>query len=155
MHKKTMAKFKNLILRLIFAGVLSVILSSFDVRANVGLTQTLFTILGIVFSIAMSLLVSFNLSQILNKRIRLKIRQAISTSMRMLVIDFIVSCVIFALALIISCSPINIWHFKFDISIFGMCVISISLLYEVYNFRRIHQLNVEIEEQVLKEIASK
>jgi len=141
----------KLILRLAIAGGLSLILSTLDVNVDRDINQTLLAVLGIVFSISMSLLVSFNLSQVLNKKIRNSIREAISHSAKMLVIDFLVSSAVFVITAMPDITIKNIAALKFDYRVFGMCVIVISLLYEVYNFKRIHQLNIDIEERILEE----
>ena len=57
----------KLILRIIVAVAIAIVLAIADVSGNAVVLQTLFTVLGIVFSISMSLLVSFSLSKVLNK----------------------------------------------------------------------------------------
>lgn len=56
----------KLILRIIVAVAIAIVLAIADVSGNAVVLQTLFTVLGIVFSISMSLLVSFSLSKVLN-----------------------------------------------------------------------------------------
>lgn len=58
----------KLILRIIVAVAIAIVLAIADVSGNAVVLQTLFTVLGIVFSISMSLLVSFSLSKVLNKK---------------------------------------------------------------------------------------
>lgn len=48
----------------------AILLAIAGVNGNAIVLQTLFTVLGIVFSISMSLLVSFSLTKILNNKIR-------------------------------------------------------------------------------------
>ena len=55
----------KLILRIIVAVAIAIVLAIADVSGNAVVLQTLFTVLGIVFSISMSLLVSFSLSKVL------------------------------------------------------------------------------------------
>lgn len=57
----------KLILRIIVAVAIAIVLAIADVSGNAVVLQTLFTVLGIVFSISMSLLVSFSLSKVLKR----------------------------------------------------------------------------------------
>jgi len=115
--------------------------------------QTLFTVLGIVFSIAMSLLVSFRLSEILNKGIRLNLRASISKTRNCLLLDFCISALILVVSLLWdnSCLVYEISWLRIDIMLFAVCAIAMSLLYEIYNFRRIHNLHTDIEDAIIKE----
>lgn len=143
----------KLSIRLIIAVVVSLILAAIGVKGNAVVVQTLFTVLGIVFSIAMSLLVSFGLSKILNQGIRLKLRSSISQTRNCLLLDFSVSTLILVVSLLwnTSCLVYKIGWFHIDIMLFAVCVIAMSLLYEIYNFRRIHNLHTDIEDAIVKE----
>ena len=143
----------KLSIRLIIAVVVSLILAAIGVKGNSVVVQTLFTVLGIVFSIAMSLLVSFGLSKILNKGIRLKLRESISKTRNCLLLDFSVSTLILVVSLLwnASCLVYKIGWLHIDIMLFAVCVIAMSLLYEIYNFRRIHNLHTDIEDAIVKE----
>lgn len=143
----------KLSIRLIIAVVVSLILAAIGVKGNAVVVQTLFTVLGIVFSIAMSLLVSFGLSKILNQGIRLKLRSSISQTRNCLLWDFSVSTLILVVSLLwnTSCLVYKIGWFHIDIMLFAVCVIAMSLLYEIYNFRRIHNLHTDIEDAIVKE----
>ncbi len=101
----------------------------------------------------MSLLVSFGLSKILNKGIRLKLRESISKTRNCLLLDFSVSTLILVVSLLwdASCLVYELGWLHVDIMLFAVCVIAMSLLYEIYNFRRIHNLHTDIEDAIVKE----
>lgn len=143
----------KLLIRLIIAVIVSLILVAIGVKGNSVVVQTLFTVLGIVFSIAMSLLVSFGLSEILNKRIRSKLRESISKTRNSLLLDFSVSTLILVVSLLWDTSSLiyEIKWLRIDVMLFAVCVIAMSLLYEIYNFRRIHNLHSDIEDAIVKE----
>ena len=143
----------KLTIRLVIAVVLSLLLAAIGVKGNSVVVQTLFTVLGIVFSIAMSLLVSFGLSEILNKGIRMKLRSSISKIRNCLLLDFSTSAVVLVASLLWDSSSIvyEIGCFRIDIMLFAVCVSAMSLLYEIYNFRRIHNLHTDIEDAIVKE----
>ncbi len=148
----------KLIIRLIIAVIISLILAAIGVKGNAVVVQTLFTVLGIVFSIAMSLLVSFGLSEILNKGMRQKLRSSICRTRNCLLLDFFVSALFLVVSLLWdSCHLVyeKGW-LRIDIMLLAVCVIAISLLYEIFNFRKIHNLHTDIEDAIVKEkIASK
>lgn len=143
----------KLFIRLIIAAVVSLLLATIGVRGNSVVVQTLFTVLGIVFSIAMSLLVSFGLSEILNKGVRVQLRASISKMRNCLLLDFCISTLILVASLLWDGSRLvyEICWLRIDIMLFAVCVIAMSLLYEIYNFRRIHNLHTDIEDAIVKE----
>lgn len=143
----------KLIIRILLALIISVGLSTIGVRGNANILQTLFTILGIVFSIVMSLLVTFDLSEILNTKTRKRIRVSIASTMKNFVLDFAVTDLFFIVVSVAfsKTPPIAIKRLTIDAQLTGMLIAIISLGYEVYNFWKIHKLKVDIEEQVLSE----
>ena len=143
----------KLIIRILLALIISVGLSTIGVRGNANILQTLFTILGIVFSIVMSLLVTFDLSEILNTKNRKRIRVSIASTMKNFVLDFAVTALFFIVVSVAfsKTPPIAIKRLTIDAQLTGMLITIISLVYEVYNFWKIHKLKVDIEEQVLSE----
>lgn len=143
----------KIIIRILIAFILAIAISSLGVRGNTNVLQTLFTVLGIVFSISMSLLVSFNLSKVLNKDIRKELRQRIANTRNLLLVDFIVSTVTLVTALIwTDTQNYTLWHWC-DINVYmsATVIVAISLFYEIYNFRHLHTLNTDIEEAVIQE----
>ena len=147
----------KILLRIIIASAISILLSSLGVKGSVVVLQTLFTILGIVFSIAMSLLVSFDLSKILNKQIRMRIREAISNTRNKMLFDFGTSSVLSTIALTWNSNSLRYFihllniNIVIDVILTAVSITTISLIYEIYNFQKINSLNVEIEEAVIEE----
>ena len=143
----------KLIIRILIGLCSSIGFSKFGVKGDVNIMQTLFTILGIVFSIVMSLLVTFDLSEILNAKIRKRIRTSINETMHNFVADFVVAAFVFLLVAVIfkSIEPIEVHGFTIDLKLAGIIITIFSLGYEVYNFGKIHKLKIDIEEQVLTE----
>ena len=140
-------------IRLVIAVLVSLVLAAIGVRGNSVVVQTLFTVLGIVFSIAMSLLVSFGLSEVLNKGIRLKLRSSIIKIRNCLLLDFTTSALVLVTSLLWDASSLayEIGCFRIDIMLFAVCMIAMSLLYEIYNFCKIHNLHTDIEDAIVKE----
>lgn len=131
----------------------AILLAIAGVNGNAIVLQTLFTVLGIVFSISMSLLVSFSLTKILNNKIRDSLRISILHTRNMLLLDFSMSTIVSVVALIWD-SKLLRYTFKgivLDIMLIGVMLIATSLIYEIYNFRKLHNLHTDIEDAIIAE----
>ncbi len=143
----------KLVVRILIALALSTGLATIGVSGNASVLQTLFTVLGIVFSISMSLLVSFSLYKILNSRIRKSLRVSITQTRNRLLLDFGVSSIVLVIALIWNTEHLRYvfgW-FTIDVLLVSLIIVGMSLVYEIYNFRKIHALNAEIEDAIIVE----
>lgn len=147
----------RMIIRMALAIGVAILLAVAGVNGNAIVLQTLFTVLGIVFSISMSLLVSFSLTKILNKKIRDSLRISISHTRNMLLLDFSMSTIVSVVALIWD-SKLLRYTFKgiiLDIMLIGVMLIATSLIYEIYNFRKLHKLHTDIEDAIIAEETKK
>ena len=147
----------RIIIRMAIAIVIALLLAIAGVSGNAAVLQTLFTVLGIVFSISMSLLVSFSLSKVLNKKIRKNLRAAIYHTRNMLLLDFSLSTIISAIALIWNENSLRYTFtgIVVDIILVGITLVATSLIYEIYNFRQLHKLHTDIEDAVIEEETSR
>lgn len=147
----------KLLIRIIISIIIAVTLASIGVNGNSTVLQTLFTVLGIVFSISMSLLVSFSLSKVLNKEVRKELRFDIEHSRNMLLFDFSISIIVLVVALIWNERYLRYTFGKvaIDIILIAIVLIGVSLIYEVYNFRKLHKLNTDIEDAIMNEEVKK
>lgn len=147
----------RMIIRIALAIGVAILLAIAGVNGNAIVLQTLFTVLGIVFSISMSLLVSLSLTKILNKKIRDSLRISISHTRNMLLLDFSMSTIVSVVALIWD-SKLLRYTFKgiiLDIMLIGVMLIATSLIYEIYNFRKLHKLHTDIEDAIIAEETKK
>lgn len=143
----------RILIRVTVAIFVALLLSIVGVQGNTIVLQTLFTVLGIVFSISMSLLVSFNLSKILNKKMRKSFRFAIEKTRNALIRDFLISTAIMITSLIWKDDYIRI-KLSFiivDVMLIAVSLVAVSLMFEIYNFRKIHKLHTDIEDAVIDE----
>lgn len=144
----------KLVARILIAAIIATLLAVIGVNGNAAVLQTLFTVLGIVFSISMSLLVSFSLSKILNKKMRKGLRSSITHARNMLLLDFGVSTFALVVALIwkgdciryVFCDWLII-----DVMLIAVVLVATSLIYEIYNFRKLHKLHTDIEDAIIAE----
>ena len=142
---------------MIIAILVALLLGVAGVHGNAAVLQTLFTVLGIVFSISMSLLVSFSLSNVLNKKIRSNIRYAITGNRNTLLLDFGIATVALVIALVWNESNLSItfgW-IVFDIMLIALSIIASSLIFEIYNFRKLHKLHTDIEDAIIAEVTGR
>lgn len=148
----------RLCIRIVIAAISAMVLAVLGVNGNAAVLQTLFTVLGIVFSISMSLLVSFGLSKILNKKIRNRLRYSITHARNMLLLDFSVSTFVLVVALIWKedCMRFVFWNWcVIDIMLIAVVLVATSLIYEIHNFRKLHKLHTDIEDAVIAEEVAK
>jgi hypothetical protein len=147
----------KLIFRIIVAILVALLLAIIGVYGNATVLQTLFTVLGIVFSISMSLLVSFSLSKILNNKTRKTLRSGIAHIRNMLLLDFAIATIAIAVALIWDEDYLRVTY-KFvtiDVMLMSIALVLNSLLYEIYNFQKLHKLHTNIEDEIIKEEINK
>ena len=147
----------RLIVRMAAALLFAVLLASSGVRGNAAVLQTLFTVLGIVFSISMSLLVSFSLEKILNKKMRDSLRSSIARVRSMLLADFSAATLASLVALTWESSSYR-YSLKgavLDVMLAGTMLVAASLAHEIYNFGKLHKLHTDIEDAVIEEEAAK
>ena len=149
---------KKLLIRNMLSLLFAIILGCLGVKGNAEVLKTLFTVLGIVFSISMSLLVSFNLTKILNSGIRKQLRWEISYTRNNLLKDFVVSTLLLVVALTWNEENIRYVFYgwlKVDIELIALICIGFSLIYEIYNFNAIHKLHSDIEDAIIDEETKK
>lgn len=149
---------RHFIVRYTIVLIFTMLLSYLNVRGNTTAVQSLFTVLGISFSISMSLIISFDLSQVLNEKYRTPIKQSIKTTRNGLIWDFILATFVLLLS---SLNAIADWelvikgHTLFHFKTFAVCFLVLSIFYEARNFIAIHDLHDEIADAVIKEKNSK
>ena len=148
----------RLVARILIAVIIAMILAVIGVNGNAAVLQTLFTVLGIVFSISMSLLVSFSLSKILNKHMRKGLRFSITHARNMLLLDFGISTFVLVIALIWKGECVRYIFYDWciiDVMLIAVVLVATSLIYEIYNFRKLHKLHTDIEDAIIAEEVAK
>ena len=153
-----MKKVTKFILRYLLVVIIACVLSCLGVYGNNGAVQALFTVLGVSFSIAMSIIITFDFSQVLNDRIRLYIATSIKNTRNFIIIDFIIATIVLLLSSleIISSFELIIYDITlFHFQTFATCVTGMSIFYEVYNFMLIHDLHSQLMEKIIEERKNK
>lgn len=84
-------------------------------------------------------------------------RAAIYHTRNMLLLDFSLSTLISAIALIWNENYLRhtFTGIVVDIILVGITLVATSLIYEIYNFRQLHKLHTDIEDAVIEEETSR
>lgn len=144
----------HLLIRYIIALTISIILSLIGLKSDITAVQSVFTVLGIMFSVLMSLIISFNLSQVVNLDIRKTIVGHITDRRNAIIYDFVCSTITLLLSSlrVVADFTISICnHIIFTFPTFAICVLIMSIIYEVRSFMQIHNLQNEIADAIIKE----
>lgn len=141
----------------ILALVCSLVFSSLaDVTVDKEVIGTLYTIVGIMFSIGMSLIVSCTFDQIKNKKIIHRLRIALHSIRERFVYAFILSTIMFLISVFTKeekdylsylIRPIkNSFELKWSILI--CCVLLVTIIYFIINMISIQKLNEDISDSL-------
>lgn len=142
--------------------IASILLSNWIQIDTQFLLSTIFTINGIMFSIGLGLISNFNLQGIKKKSYLRDIRKNISSVRNSFIWLFVLSAASFILtnffkAVQLYNGDFSYWGYdfslsiKFDIAIFSLLFMSFSILYFIYNFIEIQNLNDEIVDRIIEE----
>lgn len=132
--------------------VFAILLSFFiKWRADDFFMNTIYTVLGIVFSIGIGLVVSFNMSGITKKNIVNKIRGNLVSLRDSYMRYFTASTIFYILDKYFRDNGnilefFNEYHFNF--SIFALTIMLFSIAHNIYNFIMVQKLNDQIYDEL-------
>lgn len=110
------------------------------------ISDTLFAVLGIVYSIVMSLLITFSTANIKNTQYRKRIKALIREKLRLTTIDFFLPVLFYALSCV---DNLSLYYIRPVHCFIGSVIISLSSLIRVFFYVR--KLNDDIEEKIFEE----
>lgn len=130
--------------------VVSMLVATFsNIAIGKDVSNTLFTIVGIMFSIGMSLAVTSNTSVVVNKSVRKSIREEIDRIRDLFISCFAVVACIYVLNIIFGSWTLNVYGCKiFNLSIFQLIIQLYSIAYFVVNFKSLQNLNNQIGDAI-------
>ena len=117
---------------------------------NAVVLQTAFAVLGILFSIAVSMAISIDLSNVLNKKHRTRFKKGLRSIVFTLTFDLLATSTLILLGLLYS-HPILIGQFSFSLSTFGVSSSIISLIRESTSFIKLMHFRDELTERIIQE----
>lgn len=89
---------------------------------------------------------------------RKSLRSSITHTRNMLLLDFGVSTLVLVVALIWKEDCMRYFYRNLcivDIMLIAVLLVAVSLIYEIYNFRKLHKLHTDIEDAVIAEEVAK
>lgn len=126
--------------------VLSVPITLFmDIKIGNEVSNTLFTIVGIMFSIGMSIAVTSNTSVVVNKKIRKSLRDEINRIRDLFISCFSIVAFIYVLNIIFTNRTLEVWGYKiFSLEVCQLLIQLYSITYFIVNFMSLQNLNNQI-----------
>lgn len=148
-------KIKWIVISLI-TFLLSFILSPFlnqEDNMNQAIVPTIYTLSGIMFSIGMGIVCTFNPSQIRNKQVFQRVKENITNVRNTFLMYFTLSTVTFLTSQILARKHISTMDFTliFDYKILALLFSMLSLIYFIVNFLTIQKLTFDIAERTMNE----
>lgn len=142
---------------IILISIVAVISTVTNLNLNEFFVNTIYTVTGIMFSIGMGIIVTFNLQGIKNRNIIKIFRENLFYLRSSYIKYFTIATVLFLLdnfTRIKGCN-IKIISFKnyiinFDISLFVSLIMIFCVVYFIYNFILLHKLNNDIYDELNK-----
>lgn len=142
----------SLFYRYLTALIMSVFISSlFDIECKDQVIQTLFTVIGIAYSIAISNIIGFKTDNIINVKYRNIIKNKIKSMKNMNTIDFSLSILVFISSFLFTNFKFSLYFVRFNISMFVLLSLLFSLLYIVCSFAGLQQLSEDVSDRLYKE----
>lgn len=137
--------------------VMSIAIASItDARPNASFMNTIYTVAGVMFSIGMGIICTFNPDKIKNKAYFKSIKNNINDVRNsflfyfaLISIGFLVYQVLPSLSISASMPGTRI---IFDLSLYVTILITISIVYFILNFLAIQKLNFDISERINRSI---
>lgn len=147
---------KHILVILLFLG-LSIACSMCGLEFNPkNIVSVLYTVSGVMFSVGLSVVATFNMQGVVNPDFVNYIRRVLKRLINRYILYFIISSLAALSEMVLSDidnSIINIWKFKINISVLCILTILYSIVYFIVNFRSIYQLNSEIFDELNKKKA--
>lgn len=140
----------------IIAFIVISLISSFipiNMKVSDYFMTAIFTVMGIMFSIGMGLIVTFNLSSVKNKHILGVLRNKIKSLQESFITLFSFSTSIYIIEYFFRDQKTNLNTFTFNIkenliimnlSIFSLVFILLTIVYFIINFTKLQKLNNDI-----------
>lgn len=127
-----------------------------SVRPDPSLISTLYTVSGIMFSIGLGLIVTFNMNGVKNKSYIVEIRKNLNSVRNSFLFYFSLSTIAMIITLYTPKNDITLYNaFSFDIVLnyhMTMCLfVAFSILFFIINFLDVQKLNQDLFDELNKE----
>ena len=139
----------NLIIGILLGTLLGIYLHSIDIKS---VMEALYSISGIMFSISMSLIVTFNTSEIINKKIRNRIVSSLKASRNKHIFFFLLVSICYIASSFLEVLHINMWkEISFNSYFLSLTYLILSIIYYIQSFISIQKFREDLDNQIIKE----
>lgn len=142
------------ILAAILAAVLALIFLCLDFTIPNQLTSTLFAVLGIFYSITMSLTISFDYKTVVNKTVRINIKNALTRIKTTNTVNFLISTCALVIFMPLA-NAIEVGYFRWLFEFYPLTTIIVSFVLSIKTFNSLFALKSELDDAVSKELDGK
>ena len=121
-----------------------------NIRINKDIVQTLYTVMGIMFSVVMSLIISFTTDDIKNQRIKEDVRNKVEDYGKYCIKLFFIVTTLFIIYSIDGLKEFCIFDcpFSFSKTNFTATILSIGIIYFVKMFQKIKKEKNRLEDKI-------
>lgn len=122
-----------------------------DISISEGVVMTLFTVVGIMFSVSMSIVIGFNTDEIYNETYLTRIRRDLKHIRSQFIFYLVISVVLYLLYSILPNHIISLSIFRFDYALFVSFFEIYTIIYYTYNLTILHDLSNAISDKIKEE----
>lgn len=138
------------IIAVFLAAIFAVLFSLFDLNLPSNFVATIFAVLGIFYSITMSLTISFDYRAVTNKQVRDNIREALKHIKASNTVNFLITT-----AIMLVCSPFSGSNLKpfvrSFLDLWPLWLIVVSFVLSIMTFNNLFNLKNQLEDAITKE----
>lgn len=158
MKKITISSFVIILFTIIFSSITGEKLLLHIEEKSDDFLATLFNVSGIMFSIGLSLIVTFNLSGIKNKKYIKKIKNNIKRIRNLFFLNFSLITFLYIFSQLVNIKyvvifPKDKFPLTFNFCVFYSLYIIFSIVYFIINFMEIQKLSNDITNQINNELS--
>lgn len=132
---------------IILSGVAGLLSSYTSINVPTSIFRTLYTVVGVVFSVGMSIAISSKADGVTNERMRRSIRSSYVRVRNSFMILFLFDTILYLFVELISG---NTAFLRYSVMLCTLYFF-VSIIHFIYNFIKLQELGEQIEDQVLKE----
>ncbi len=126
------------------------IVSVSGVSPDANLINTLFNVSGILFSIGLGLIVSFDMSGVKNKKMITSLRENIANVRNNFIIYFTIVTIFYVASFYLT-KPLPVYRYEYNFGVLVCSIILYSIAYFVKNFVSVQKLKSDIFDELNKQ----
>ncbi len=143
---------KTLINRYVLSMAAAIVISSLSgFAAGTAVIQTLFSVLGVAYSLSMGSAVNFDMAEVMNKSFRSAFTSQIKGIMRWNTIDFAIAAAVFTAAVSFPEASVELPPAALSLGNFAAFSLILALVHVSYSFWSLFKLSSNLSERIYEE----